>query len=97
MSDDASDAIADYLTRGGQIVKGQDTVVATGAEVVDYLVSVGISARYVPGDLRSYVYEGKRYSIRKFVERANIHRKAHQLSPFAVKLNISAGGRRQPD
>lgn len=78
-------------------MKGQDTVAVTGSEVIEYLVRVGVSARYVPGDLKSYVYEGKRYTLVKFVERANIHRKAHRLPPFAVKLNISIGGRRPPD
>ena len=90
---DASAAVAEFLKRGGKIVKGRKTVPATGPEVVDYLLSCGVSAKYSPGATKSYVYEGKRYSLTNFIELANIHREARQLSPFAVKLNLSVLGR----
>ena len=94
MSPATSNAIAEFLKKGGRVVKAQHVIPVAGPEVVDYLVSCGFRVKYSPGDLRAYKYEGKRYSLTKLVELTNIHRAARQLPPFAVKLSICVGGRR---
>ena len=94
MTSAPSNEVADFLKKGGKVVKAQNAVPVTVAEVLDYLVSYGVRVKYSPGDSKAYSYEGKRYTLTKFVELANVHRKAHQLPPFAVRMNICVGGRR---
>ena len=92
---DVSNAINEFLEKGGKVVKAHHVIPVTGPEVVDYLLSCGFRAKYFPGDLRAYKCEGKRYSLTKLVKWTNSHRAARQLPPFAIRVTISlnAGGR----
>jgi len=80
------DAIADFMKKGGKVVKVQETIPVTAAEVVDYLVGCGISVKYSPGNSRAYVYEGKLISLSKLVEVANGYRRCQDLPPFAARV-----------
>ena len=75
-------------------MKGQQTVPVTGPEVVEYLVSSGFRAKFSTRDSRFY-YEGKQCNLTQLVELANTHRAARQLPPFAARVNINVGGRRE--
>ena len=79
-------AIAEYLNGGGQIARVKDPVTATEQEVIDFLASCGISARYLPGDMKAYWCNNRRCSMTALVRLANTYRYAQQLAPFAIRL-----------
>jgi hypothetical protein len=91
----STDAIADFLRKGGKVVKVQETIPVTAAEVVDYLVTCGFDVKNSPGNAVSYKYEGKLVSVSKLVELANQHRRSHDLPPFAARVNINVSCHRK--
>jgi len=80
------DPIADFIQKGGRIVKLQQTIPVTGPEVLDYLVSCGLSANYSPGSSRLYLFKGRVLSLRKLIKLANEHRLEQQLPPFVARI-----------
>ena len=86
MSPTSVDAIADFVQKGGKVVKVRETVPVTESEVLDYLASCGFSVKYLPGDSRAYLCGRKRLSLSKLVELANGHRLAKQLPPFSSRI-----------
>ena len=81
-----SDAIAEFLRDGGRIRKMREAVPATEHEVLDYLASIGVKAKFTPGLAKSYLCKSKRYSWEGLVSLANDHRRSQQLSPFLVPV-----------
>jgi hypothetical protein len=82
-----TEAIAEFLSRGGKIVKLPETIPVTGPDVVDYLQSSGFSARFVTNNTTTvYMYNGKPVGLKKLIEVANRHRLAQQLPPFAARV-----------
>ena len=94
MTHAAADAVADFLRKGGKVVKAPETIPVTRSEVMDYLLGRGFRVRYSPGYSSAYVCEGKLISLNKLIELANDHRRSQKLPPFAVRVNISIGGKR---
>ena len=81
-------AIADFLKTGGRISRIKESVEVSEAELLDYLASCGIPAKYRAGDLRPYIYQGKRVSATKLVAIANHHRRSLELAPFSLRVAI---------
>lgn len=81
-----ANAIADFLNGGGQIAKVKTPVTATEQEVIDFLASCGVTARYLPGDMKAYWCNNRRCSMTALVRLANGHRYAQELAPFAIRL-----------
>jgi hypothetical protein len=79
-------AIAEFLNGGGRIARVKDPVTASEQEVIDFLASCGITARYLPGDMKAYWCNNRRVSMTALVRLANTHRYAQQLAPFAIRL-----------
>ena len=79
-------AIAEFLNGGGQIAKVKDPVTATEQEVIDFLATCGVAARYLPGDMKAYWCNNRRCSMTALVRLANTYRYAQQLAPFAIRL-----------
>ncbi len=94
MTHAAEDAVADFFRKGGKIVKAPETIAVTQSEVLDYLVGRGFRVRHSSGYSSAYAYEGKLVSLNKLIELANDHRRSQKLPPFAVRVNISIGGKR---
>jgi len=84
-----ANAIAEFLKDGGEVIKVKDTVPATEQEVLDYLATCGIHAKYMDGDLKPYLQDKKRYSALGLVALANEFRRDQQLAPFALRMNPS--------
>ena len=82
----STNAIAEFLQKGGSVVRVQETIPVTGPEVLDYLLSCGVSAKFAPGNSRAYVCNGKLLSLSKLVEVANGYRRAQELPPFAARV-----------
>jgi hypothetical protein len=74
------------LAEGGQIVKVQEPIQATTQDVLDYLQSCGVAAKYSESDPKIYWCEGKRVRLSHVVVVANRQRRTQQLPPFAVEL-----------
>ena len=79
-------AIAEFLNGGGQIARVKDPVTATEQEVIDFLGTCGVAARYLPGDMKAYWCNNRRVSMTALVRLANTYRYAQQLAPFAIRL-----------
>jgi hypothetical protein len=79
-------AIAEFLNGGGQIARVKDPVTATEQEVIDFLATCGVAARYLPGDMKAYWCNNRRCSMTALVRLANTYRYAQQLAPFAIRL-----------
>ena len=90
-----SDVVADFIKRGGEIAKLRESIPVSGSEVVEYLESCGIQVKYARGDSNPYVYLGKRRSLKKLIEVANVYRRAQNLPPFAAAVKISFGRKPQ--
>jgi hypothetical protein len=80
------DAIADFTQTGGRVVKLQETIPATAPEVLDYLVTSGVSANYCPGNLRLYRCNGKVLGLSKLIKVANERRRIEQLPLFVARI-----------
>ena len=79
-------AIAEFLNGGGRIARVKDPVTATEQEVIDFLSACGVTAKYLPGDMKAYWYNNRRVSMTALVRLANTYRYAQQLAPFAIRL-----------
>ena len=84
-----ADAVAEYLKDGGEVFKAQGTIAATDQEIIEYLATRGIHARYCDGDLLPYLCGGTRYSAAALVRLANTTRRAEQLPPFALRMHAT--------
>jgi hypothetical protein len=83
----AMGAIADFVKKGGRVMKIAEALPVTGPEVLDYLSSCGIAAKPCFTSTRdTYVCNGKYVSLRKLVDVANGHRLSQQLPLFSVKV-----------
>ena len=82
-----ANAVADYLNAGGQVQKGEETIPATAREVIAYLASHGVMARYSPGDAKPYLCNRKRIGENTLIEMANRFRCGEHAPPFALKLD----------
>ena len=87
-------AIADFLKSGGRVSRVRQSIEVSEGELIDYLASCGVVAKYKGGDSRPYLYQGKRVSAGKLVAIANEHRLALELPPFALRVAIryASGG-----
>lgn len=87
--------IADFLKAAGRVSRLKESVRVTEGELLEYLASCGITAKYTPGDYRAYLCQGKRVSLNRLVALANEHRRSLHLPPFALKVAIryAADGR----
>lgn len=85
MKRDDEIAIAEFLREGGRVVKVEPDVPATAQEVLDYLASCGVTAKYFPGDPKPYLCQKRRLSLRALFELANTFRCAQQLRRFTVR------------
>lgn len=90
MSPASTNAIADFMRRGGRVVKVQATISVTVPELLDYLAGYDIRPKYSPRDSRAYLYNGKRFNVSKLIELAN--RRVERLAPFAARVHIHVGG-----
>ena len=81
-------AVANFLEAGGSISRLKESVVVTEGELLDYLASCGIAAKYRIGDPRAYLCKGKRASMSKLIVMANEHRQSLDLPPFALRVAI---------
>ena len=79
-------AIAEFLKSGGQIARVKDPVTATEQEVIDFLVTCGVTAKYLPGDMKAYWCNNRRVSMTALVRLANTYRYSQELAPFAIRL-----------
>ena len=82
-----ANVVADYLNAGGHIHKGQETIPATAQEIIAYLASHGVKARYCPGDAKLYLCNRKRIGESALIEMANRFRREERAPPFALKLD----------
>ena len=65
-------AIAEFLQAGGRVSRIKESVEVSEAA----------------GDLRPYIYQGKRVSAAKLVAIANHHRRSLELPPFSLRVAI---------
>jgi len=82
-----NDAIADFMRNGGKVVKVQEAIPVTVPELLEYLASCGIRAKYSPSS-GTFVRGQRQYSLRKLVEVANTYRSAQQLPPLAIRAKV---------
>ena len=81
-------AIAEFLKAGGYISRVRESVGISEIELLDYLASCGITAKYSGGDSRTYLCQGKRVSASRLVAVANEHRRSLELPPFSLRVTI---------
>ena len=92
MSSVDKNAIADFLEAGGRISRVNASVCVTESDLLAYLASCGIAAKYRGGDSRTYMCKGKRVSLTHLLAIANEHRRSCQLPPFAMRVAIRYAG-----
>ena len=80
-------AIARFLSSGGRISRLTESVSISESELVSYLATRGIVAKYAGGDTRAYLCRNKRMNCEALIELANQHRSSDALPPFVLKLN----------
>ena len=80
--------IADFFKRGGRVVTAKKSIPVSGNEVLEYLSSCGVVAKYSPGNARAYRCEGKRFSLQGLVGLANTYRVADHLPPFVPRIEV---------
>jgi hypothetical protein len=87
LNTESAEAISEFFNKGGQVSKLPPATPVTGREVVEYLLSCGIPAKfYTKVSTTTYIYQDKAVTLRKLVELANKHRHTQQLPPFASKV-----------
>ena len=57
------------------------------SELVSYLATRGIVAKYAGGDTRAYLCRNRRMNCDALIALANQHRSSDALPPFALKLD----------
>ena len=85
MKRDDEIAIAEFLRDGGRIVKVDPELPVTAQEVLAFLESCGVTAKYFPGDPKPYLCHKRRLSLSALFELANAYRRAHNLQPFVPR------------
>ena len=85
-------AVAEFLKAGGRISSVKGSVRISEGELLDYLASCGITAKYKTGDSRAYLCQGTRMSASKLVALANEHRRSLNLPPFSLPVAIRYTG-----
>ena len=80
-----SEAIAEFLRRGGQIRKVKETISVTDDEVIAFLSGCGIRVTCLPDDTKTYVCGRTRLTMSGLVALANKERLSRQLPPFAIR------------
>ena len=78
-------AVTLFLQAGGRVSRLPESIRVTEAELLNYLESCGIAARYCAGDTKAYLCAGKRLSLSKLVALAN-ERRAGPLSCRSSQL-----------
>ena len=81
---DDADAIADFLNRGGEILKFQGAIPVTEQELLVYLASCGLMVKCFPGDLKPYGCQRTRYTALGLLRLANTYRRDQNLSPLML-------------
>jgi hypothetical protein len=81
------EAVAEFLREGGQVQRVNSSGRITEQELLDYLASVGIKARYVDGDSKSYICYGRRFSLAGLERLANIIRIQRKEPPIGVTFD----------
>jgi hypothetical protein len=66
-----------------------ETLRVTEQDVLDYLRTRGLQAKYFPDDQKPYLCNKKRYSLTSLTRLANHHRRSQQLSPFALGIHLT--------
>ncbi len=84
----SADPIAAFFEKGRQVVRLQETIPVTAPEVIEYLITHGIEAKYSPRHSSRYLYKGKLVSLNKLVAVANRHRRAQQLPLFVRRAKL---------
>jgi hypothetical protein len=87
-------AITEFLEAGGRVSRAEGSVPVSEPELLNYLASCGITARYRAGDSREYLCQGKRLSVRKLLAIANEHRRSLELPPLSLRVAIRYTGPR---
>jgi hypothetical protein len=82
-------AIAHFLNSGGRISRLAESISVSENELLAYLATRGIVARYVAGDRRTYLCGGKRMSVHALVALTNEHRSSDALPPFVLRINLA--------
>ena len=84
---ESQQAVADFIQKGGSVVKVQQTIPVTAPEVLNYLTASGLCANYSPGKSGLYMCNGKVLSLRKLILVANEHRRTEELPPFVARIS----------
>jgi hypothetical protein len=87
MSISSEAAIARFLSSGGRISRLTESVSISESELLAYLETRGIVAKYAGGDRRAYLCKYRRMSGDALIALANQHRFSDALPPFALKLD----------
>jgi hypothetical protein len=91
LSPESAAAISEFLNKGGQVSKLPPAIPVTGREVVEYLLSNGVSARsYTKAATTTYIYEDKPVTLKKLVDAANRLRRQEELAPFAARIELTS-------
>jgi hypothetical protein len=77
--------VASFLTDGGRITKLTPTVAVTVRELLDYLRTCGIAAKYVDENFNGYLCDGKRVNLPVLLNLANRHRSSRKLPPLTMR------------
>ena len=80
-------AIARFLSSGGRISRLTESVSISESELVSYLATRGVVAKYAGGDTSAYLCGNRRMNCEALIALANQHRSSDALPPFALKLN----------
>jgi hypothetical protein len=73
------------LTDAGRITKLAPTVAVTVRELLDYLSTCGIAARYADESFNGYLCNGKRVNLRALLHFANLYRSSDELPPLTIR------------
>jgi hypothetical protein len=81
-------AIAEFLKSGGSISRIKGSIRVSEPELLEYLASCGITAKYRTGDSKAYLCQGKPVGMSQLITIANEHRQSLELPPFAPRVAI---------
>ena len=79
-----SDAIANFIAQGGQVLKASPAIPATEQDVLVYLASCGLRVKYVAGTSTPYACMKRRYSANGLLKLANEYRRSQKLPPMML-------------
>jgi hypothetical protein len=77
--------VASFLTDGGRITKLTPTVAVTVCELLGYLRTCGVAAKYADDNFNGYLCDGKRVNLGMLLHLANRHRCSHKLPPLTIR------------